>query len=217
MREVRRGADRFVTRSDAATTHHSFSYGAHYDPDNVRFGSLVAINAESVPAGSGYESHQHADVEIVTWVTRGVLRHRDSTGAGGDIAPGVAQRLSAGHGVEHTERNASDAEPLEFVQMMLVSDNAGEPEYAQAEVAPVPGELTPTVTVHAPAELFVVAFAGGETVEIPLSAGRLVHVTAGEVESDGTVLGRGDELRTDDDAPLLLTAAAPAQALVWLV
>src|SRR3954452_10402437 len=107
MREIRDAAGRFLTPGEGVSTRHSFSYGAHYDPDNVGFGPLIAINTETLEAGGGYDAHRHADVEIVTWVLEGALHHEDSTGHSGTITSGVAQRLSAGPGVEHTERNAS--------------------------------------------------------------------------------------------------------------
>lgn len=214
MREIRRGVDRYLTRGDGVSTRHSFSYGAHYDPDNVAFGPIIAINTERVDPGRGYDAHHHADVEIVTWVTAGVLRHRDSTGAGGDIEPGVAQRLSAGSGVEHTELNASDSEALEFVQMMLASEHDGEPAYEQRVVDLRAGELAPTVPVRAAAELFVATLAG-EPIEVPEAPRRLIHVTRGDVAVDGESLRPGDELRVDDGAPLVLTGTG--EALVWLL
>ncbi len=217
MRQIRPSSSRFVTRSEVGATWHSLSYGAHYDPDNVRFGPIQAINVEHVAPGQRYDSHRHADVEIVTWVLEGTLRHEDSTGHGGDIVPGVAQRLSAGTGVHHTEANASETAPLVFVQMMLISDHEAEPQYAQAEVPIMAGRLVPTVDVAAPAELFVVRFAGGEQVDIPPAARRLVHVTRGDVRVDDSVLVPGDELRTDDSDPLTLASAGPAEALVWLI
>ena len=80
MPEVRRADERFHTVGDGVQTWHSFSYGVHYDPDKIGFGPLMAINAEHVEPGRGYDVHHHADVEIVTWVLEGVLRHEDSTG-----------------------------------------------------------------------------------------------------------------------------------------
>jgi redox-sensitive bicupin YhaK (pirin superfamily) len=136
MREIRGADGRFLTSGVGVSTRHSFSYGAHYDPDNIGFGPLVAINTETLEPGGGYDSHRHADVEIVTWLLGGALEHEDSTGQRGTITPGIAQRLSAGTGVEHTERNASDTEELVFVQMMLVSDHEGEPSYLQVDVDP---------------------------------------------------------------------------------
>ena len=147
---MQRSADRFVTTTDDVTTRHSFSYGAHYDPDNIAFGPIIAINEEQVSPGAGYDAHHHADVEIVSWVLEGALSHEDTTGHRGIIEPGTAQRLSAGTGVQHAERNASRTEPLRFVQMMLASEHVDEPDYASVDVDPEPGVLTPTVPCTPP-------------------------------------------------------------------
>lgn len=216
MRELRRAEQRFRTDGEGTTTYHSFSYGAHYDPANLAFGPVIAINTEQLAPGAGYGEHRHADIEIVTWVLEGVLAHEDSTGAGGRVPPGLAQRLSAGAGVSHTERNASDTEGLTFVQMMLRSDNEDEPEYAQSEVASGLVGLYPTVDVHAPAQLRVAVLGAGDDLQLPEAPRTLLHVTRGTVRVGEELLGPGDELRTDE--PLgTLSADHPAEALVWLL
>ncbi|MFC5676177.1 pirin family protein [Aeromicrobium endophyticum] len=215
MPEIRRAGQRFHTVGDGVQTWHSFSYGAHYDPDQIGFGPVMAINTEHVEPGGGYDVHDHADVEIVTWVLEGVLRHEDSTGQSGDIRPGSAQRLSAGTGVRHSERNGSADEPLVFVQMMLRSDHDGPPEYAQTEVEQAPGVLVPTVTVHAPAELLAVRLEAGQRVAVPPSPRSLVIVTGGAVEVAGERLDLGDEARFTGAAGYELAADVPASALVW--
>ncbi len=216
MPDIRRAGDRFRTDGDGVSTWHSFSYGAHYDPDNIGFGPLIAINTERIDAGRGYELHHHADVEIVTWVLQGALQHQDGTGHRGTIRPGTAQRLSAGTGVQHSEQNASVDEPLVFVQMMLSSRYDAEPEYAQAEVDPQPGELTPTVAVHAGAELFVVRLEAGQSVSVPAAPRSLAHVTAGSIQLGGTTLTSGDEARLTDEGAYDLSAAGDGgEVLVW--
>lgn len=218
--DVQRSADRFVTETDDVTTRHSFSYGAHYDPDNIAFGPIIAINEESVRPGAGYDAHHHADVEIVTWVLDGALAHEDTTGHRGIIEPGTAQRLSAGTGVQHAERNASLIEPLRFVQMMLASEHLDESEYMSVDVDPEPGVLTPTVPVHAPAELFVLHLDAGQTVTVPGALRSLVHVTRGTIEIGGESLDAGDQARTSgtdgkEGSAYDLSAFAPADALIW--
>ncbi len=213
MRETRRAGQRFHTVGDGVETWHSFSYGAHYDPEQIRFGAVMAVNTEHVAPGRGYDHHDHADVEIVTWVLQGALRHEDSTGHGGIVRPGTAQRLSAGTGVQHSERNASDTEPLVFVQMMLVSDRDGAPEYVQVDVPDGEG-LVPAVEVHADAELGVARIGAGGSVVIPEAERVLVIVTRGVIEVDGERLGVGDELRTAGER-LEISADGSAEALVW--
>ncbi|MFI5429058.1 pirin family protein [Aeromicrobium sp. UC242_57] len=215
MPDVRRAADRFHTVGDGVETWHSFSYGVHYDPDRIGFGPIMAINAEHVAPGGGYDVHDHADVEIVTWVLDGVLRHEDSTGQAGEIRPGTAQRLSAGTGVRHSERNASPDEPLVFVQMMLRTDYDEAPEYRQVDVDHVPGVLTPTVAVHAPAELLAVTFDAGQVVTVPAAPRSLVIVTSGEVDVAGTRLAAGDEIRFTGEGEYDLSASSAASALIW--
>ena len=217
MPEVRRSSDRYVTETADVTTLHSFSYGAHYDPQNVGFGPLIAINEENVAPGAGYEPHRHADVEIVTWVLEGALDHEDTTGHRGTIRPGTAQRLSAGTGVQHAERNASPTEPLRFVQMMLASEHLDAPDYASVDVAPEAGVLTPAVPVSAPAELFVLHLDAGQSVTVPGAPRSLVHVTAGSIRLDGETLEAGDEARLTDGAAYDLSASGPADALIWQV
>jgi len=213
--DVRRAADRFVTEAGDKRTLHSFSYGIHYDADNVGFGALRAINVEQLAPGAGYEPHRHSDVEIVTWVLEGALRHTDSAGGGGVIRPGTAQRLSAGDGAEHSEVNASDTEPLTFVQMMLVSDRQGAPEYAGVDVDPTV-DWQPTVTVHAPAAMFVARPQPGRPITVPAAPRSLVHVTRGSALLGDTELRSGDEARLTDAGPYDLAVAAPgSEVLVW--
>jgi len=101
--EIRRGTGRFLTRSEGHFTRHSFSFGSHYDPDNVSFGPLVCHDDHRLKAGTGFEDHPHRDVEIVTWVLSGSLRHTDSEGHTAEVRPGEVQVLSAGSGVTHAE------------------------------------------------------------------------------------------------------------------
>ena len=128
--DVRRAADRFATDIDWLDSKHSFSFGHHYDPRNTHFGLLLVNNDDVVAPGTGFETHPHRDMEIVTWVLRGGLVHQDSQGHNGLIYPGLAQRMSAGTGILHSEKNDSwrltgdDAhtDPVHFVQMWVVPD-----------------------------------------------------------------------------------------------
>lgn len=214
--EFRTADARDRTVGAGTETWHSFSYGAHYDPDNIAFGPIIAINEERIAPGEGYDEHRHEDVEIVTWVLEGTLAHADSTGRAGDIGPGLAQRLSAGSGVTHAERNASDRESLRFVQMMLRSRNWDAPEYAQTPVPDGPG-LHETVPVNADATLFVARPTPERPIEVPGAAARLLHVTRGPVEVDGLPVETGGEVRTDDPDVFTITGATDTEVLVWFV
>jgi len=143
--EIRRADDRFRTDHDGITTFHSFSYGRHYDPDNVAFGPVIAVNEECVPPGGGYDMHFHSDGEIVTWVLEGALAHEDTTGAEGVLEPGALSWLDAVDGVRHAERNASETDPLRFLQIMLRADHAP----VNVEVVTTPTTVAGPALIHA--------------------------------------------------------------------
>src|SRR4051794_28760820 len=133
--DIRRAADRFHTDIGWLDSHHSFSFSNHYDPDNVGHGLLIVNNDDTVEAGTGFGTHPHRDMEIVTWVLSGELEHRDSEGNHGVIYPGLAQRMSAGSGIRHSEMNASATVDVHFVQMWVLPDTTGiAPGYEQRDV-----------------------------------------------------------------------------------
>ncbi len=105
--DVRRAEDRFVTDFGWLDSKHSFSFGHHHDHRNTHHGLLMVNNDDIVDAGTGFDTHPHRDMEIVTWVLHGSLVHQDSTGHNGVIYPGLAQRMSAGRGILHSEKNDS--------------------------------------------------------------------------------------------------------------
>ena len=218
--EVRRAADRFLTRADGRTTYHAFSFGAHYDPGNIGFGPLVALNDERLPAGTGYPEHPHRDTEIVTVVLEGALRHTDSSGRSGVLVPGEISRTSAGSGIVHAEVSASEV-PTRFVQTWLRPDEPGGPSsYAAAHIGRPTG-LAEVVGPHGVvgvgtrgARLFIGRLGPGQ-VELPDAP--LLHVC-----SAGAVVTLGDrELLPDDAARLTdeggrrLTVESPGLVLVW--
>ena len=142
--DVRRSGDRFATDIGWLDSKHSFSFGHHYDARNTHFGLLLVNNDDVVSPGSGFETHPHRDMEIVTWVLRGQLVHQDSQGHSGLIYPGLAQRMSAGTGILHSEKNDSwrltggdeHTDPVHFVQMWVLPDENGiRPGYEQLEIA----------------------------------------------------------------------------------
>jgi redox-sensitive bicupin YhaK (pirin superfamily) len=207
--DVRRADERFRTDRDGITTFHSFSYGAHYDAGNVGFGPIIAINEEQVPPAGGYETHHHADVEIVTWVLDGALAHEDTAGAHGVIRPGTLHWLTAGDGVQHAEHNASTEEPLRFIQTMLRSTWDGEPMYEDRVMGETPGELD--LAGRAPIDLTILRGKATLAVERPA----LVHVTAGTVGVGDVDLAEGDEARIHDRGPYDLSASETAGAMIW--
>ena len=126
--DVHRSGDRLKSRVSWLDSKHSFSFGQHYDPDNTHHGLLLVNNDDTVLAGTGFDTHPHKDMEIVTWVLRGSLVHQDSIGHTGVIYPGLAQRMSAGTGIMHSEKNDSwriggeqHSDPVHFIQMWVAT------------------------------------------------------------------------------------------------
>lgn len=141
--EVHRSESRFVTRTEWVTAYHSFSFGDHYDPDNTSFAALQAHNEDHVAPDGGYDMHRHRDTEIVTWVLSGSLVHRDSHTPAAVLRPGMVQRVGAGTGITHSERNDAWREldpgalrvPVQFVQMWVAPDRPGHrPHYEHHDV-----------------------------------------------------------------------------------
>ena len=122
--EIQRSGERMATRIDWLDSRHSFSFGGHYDPDNTHFGLLLVSNDDVIAPETGFSTHPHRDMEIVTWVLKGELEHKDSEGHIGLIHPGLAQRMSAGTGILHSEMNATKGGEVHLVQMWVVPDTA---------------------------------------------------------------------------------------------
>ncbi|SEN28984.1 hypothetical protein SAMN05216267_1003228 [Actinacidiphila rubida] len=230
--EVWRGDRRFRGGDGAGVeTSHAFSFGGHYDPENVAFGHLVACNEESLAPGAGFAEHPHRDTEIVTWVLDGTLEHRDDHGRTALLAAGDLQRLSAGTGVRHTERNAGP-QPLRFLQMWLRPDPFGGPPEYTAVTAPVPPgpglrllasgdpDACPPVRLRQPrAALYAGRPDGPDACALPDAVHRYVHVARGSVrlaDAEGeALLGPGDAARITGTAPVTASTAGPAEYLVW--
>ena len=132
MITLRKAGERFHTRAGWLDSRHTFSFGQHYDPNQVGFRALRVINDDTVQPAEGFGAHPHRDMEILTCVLSGALQHQDSTGGGGVIRPGDLQRMSAGTGVVHSEFNASEKEPVHFLQIWIVPERTGiAPGYEQ--------------------------------------------------------------------------------------
>ncbi|GHF34560.1 hypothetical protein GCM10010218_14660 [Streptomyces mashuensis] len=214
MTHVQRAAERFRGGDPDAgiETRHAFSFSGFYDPDNVRFGPLAACNEERLAGGAGFAEHVHRDVEIVTWVVEGELTHEDSTGHVVTVRPGDLQRLSAGAGVRHAERNAGST-PLRFVQMWLTpSEFGGDPSY---EVVRGIADGTPYALARAEAVLHVRRLRAGERTALPDAPWLYVHVVRGAVHLAGEVLREGDAARVTDAVGTAAEAVGPAELLAW--
>jgi quercetin 2,3-dioxygenase len=238
--DVRRARDRPATRLGWLDSKHSFSFGPHWDPDNTHHGLLLVNNDDVVLPGTGFETHPHRDMEIVTWVLTGSLVHQDSTGHSGVIYPGLAQRMSAGRGILHSEKNDSwrlqgggaHDEPVHFVQMWVLPDERGvDPGYEQLEIDDelLRGGLV-TVASGMPehegdtairirnrhAALHAARLRAGGDVELPEAPFLHLFVARGAVDLEGTgALGAGDAVRATRTGGQRLTADDDAEVLVW--
>lgn len=214
MISVQRAGDRFTGGDEEAgiKTLHAFSFGSFYDPDNLRFGPVLACNEERLAPGAGFDEHPHSHTEIVTWVVEGELTHRDSAGHATVVRAGDVQHLSAAAGVRHVERNDGEA-PLTFLQMWLAPLEAGgEPSYTT-----VPGiaDSTPYALPEAGAMLHVRRLAPDERTAVPDAARAYVHVVRGEVRLGEDQLAAGDAARITGRRGLEVVAVTPAEVLVW--
>ncbi|MGI5399301.1 pirin family protein [Streptomyces sp. CA-135486] len=215
MIDVRRSADRYRGGDPASGIEslHAFSFGRHYDPDNLRFGAILACNEERLEPGAGFDEHPHSHTEIVTWVVEGELTHRDSAGHATVVRPGDVQRLSSADGVRHVERNDADV-PLTFVQMWLAPlSPGGDPSYGIVHGI---ADSTPYALPEAGAMLHVRRLAPTERTAVPDAPAVYVHVVRGEVRLAEDELGPGDAARISDAQGVELAAATgPAEVLIW--
>jgi redox-sensitive bicupin YhaK (pirin superfamily) len=237
--DVRRAGMRSGTRLGWLDSKHSFSFGRHYDPANSHHGLLLVNNDDTVKPGTGFETHPHRDMEIVTWVLRGSLVHQDSEGHTGVIYPGLAQRMSAGTGILHSEKNdswrlagAEHTDPVHFVQMWVVPDETGiTPGYEQLEIDHelLAGGLV-AVASGMPehdgaaairirnryAALHAARLEAGQSVTLPDAPFLHLFVPRGAVTVEGTgPLGTGDAVRFTATGGQRVTATEPAEILLW--
>jgi quercetin 2,3-dioxygenase len=238
--DVRRAASRFRTRIDWLDSKHSFSFGSHYDPHNTHHGLLLVNNDDVVAPGTGFETHPHRDMEIVTWVLRGQLVHQDSEGHSGVIYPGLAQRMSAGTGILHSEKNdawrltggGEQHDPVHFVQMWVVPDEQGiSPGYEQLEIddALLRGGLVPVASgmpahegaaairiKNKYAALYAARLPAGGQVQLPDAPFVHLFLARGRVSLEGAgTLDEGDAVRLSGVGGQRVTAADAAEILVW--
>ncbi|MBV8862898.1 MAG: pirin family protein [Mycobacterium sp.] len=231
--QLRRAADRAVTKTAWLNSRHSFSFGDHYDPDNTHHGVLLVNNDDIVEPGSGFDTHQHRDMEIVTWVLDGSLAHRDSAGNSGLVYPGLAQRMSAGTGIFHSEKNDSTTQPARFVQMWVQPDESGiAPSYQQHEIGDdlLEGRLVTIasgmpghdagITIHnRSAGLHGARLRSGDRIELPAAPYLHLFVARGRVDlhcpSSETKLTEGDAARFIGSSGTRVVACEPSEILVW--
>lgn len=228
--EIRRKEDRFQTYAGWLQSRHSFSFANHYDPKNTHHGLLLVHNDDLVTPNTGFRTHPHQDMEIVTWVLDGELEHKDSEGNHGIIYPGLAQRMSAGTGIWHSEMNPNSHKAVHFIQMWVPPDTERiAPSYEQLDINGQlnKGRLVPIASGrghHAAisirqkgAVLWGGRLGSGEAVTVPDAPYVHVFVAQGSAQLEHAgVLNAGDEARLTGAGSRSLTAESHgAEILVW--
>jgi quercetin 2,3-dioxygenase len=230
MITVRMASERGLSQTDWLESHHTFSFADYADPGHMGFGRLRVINDDTVAPGRGFGRHPHRDMEILSYVLDGALEHGDSMGNGSVIRPGELQRMTAGTGVVHSERNASPQTPVHFLQIWIEPETRGlAPGYEQ-RAFPAEGTRNAlkliasrdgrdgSLTVHQDVSLYASRLEPGARVELPLVAGRRawVHVARGEAQVGGVGLAAGDGAAIEREVSVTVTGgAATAEVLVF--
>lgn len=210
-------------------TYHTFSFGDYFDPRNMGFRSLRVINEDWVQAGRGFPTHPHRDMEIITYIMEGALEHRDSMGTGSVIRPGEVQRMSAGTGVTHSERNPSDEEQVHLLQIWIMPDKRNYPPsyeqktYGDEEkrgrlrlIASLDGQQN-SVTIHQDARVYASLLEPGEQIVHRLESNRhaWVQVARGAVEINGEALRQSDGASISGEESLVITGNEPSEILLF--
>jgi redox-sensitive bicupin YhaK (pirin superfamily) len=229
MIELRRATERGHAQHGWLDSWHSFSFADYHDPAHMGYSALRVINEDRIQPGTGFGTHGHRDMEIVSYVLEGALAHKDSMGNGSAIVPGDVQRMSAGRGVQHSEFNHSKDGVTHFLQIWIEPNVRGIPpgyEQKHFDAASKRGRLrlvaSPdgadgSVTIHQDARLYVTLLDGAERVRHALAPGRkaYVHVARGALTVNGTPLGTGDALKASGVADIVLEKGEGAEALLF--
>ncbi|MCK9366053.1 MAG: pirin family protein [Metallibacterium scheffleri] len=225
----RPAAARGHTQTAWLDSRHTFSFGHYHDPAWMGRGALRVLNEDRVAPDAGFAEHHHANMEILTWVLQGALAHRDSTGASGVIRPGELQRMSAGHGIRHSEMNADARAPVHFLQIWIQPDRSNRaPSYAQQGYAPLQleadwkllaapaAETGVALPLHAAARVWAWRpSAGAQATRGLVAAQTWLQVARGAVRANGLALAAGDGLGLRDEAMLEVSAEADSELLLF--
>ena len=229
MLTVRKSQDRGHADHGWLHSFHSFSFAGYYDPRHMGFGNLRVINEDRIAPGTGFGTHGHRDMEIISYVLSGELAHKDSMGNVKGIPPGDVQRMSAGTGVMHSEFNHAAGQTTHFLQIWILPNQRGiAPSYEQKSFAEAekrgalrlvasPDGAQGSVTVHADAALYAGLFDGPEAVTQPLNPLRktYVHLVRGALRVNGQPLAAGDAALLESESSLALTDGQDAEVLVF--
>ena len=229
MLTLRKSEDRGLADHGWLKSFHSFSFAEYFDPQHMGWGNLRVINEDRIAPGTGFGTHGHRDMEIISYVLSGNLAHQDSMGNIKGIPPGDVQRMSAGSGVRHSEFNHAKGEQTHFLQIWIEPNVRGiPPSYEQKTVpesvkrgqlalvaAPEPGEHT--VKIHADARMYAGLFDGAEQATLTLDPQRkaYVFVVRGSLQANGQALTAGDAALLQAEHRLTLDQARDAEVLVF--
>lgn len=229
MLTLRRSAERGYADHGWLKSFHTFSFADYFDPSQMGFSNLRVINEDRIAPGTGFGTHGHRDMEIISYVLDGALAHRDSIGNGAAILPGEVQRMSAGRGILHSEFNHAQDQQTHFLQIWIQPSALGiTPGYEQKafttaerrgrfRLVASPDGRDGSVVLHADARLYVALIDGDERATLPLDPDRraYVHVARGSVELDGHALQAGDAARVESESSLALSGGRGAEVLVF--
>ena len=229
MITVRKSSDRGHFDFGWLDTHHTFSFGDYFDPGQVGFRSLRVLNEDRVAPGRGFGAHPHRDMEIITYVLDGAVEHADNTGSRGVIRPGIVQRMSAGSGIVHSERNESAKDPVHFLQVWITPDRVGVPARYEDRLFPLeqrrnrlallisPDGADGSLDIHQDAKLFSGLLDAGTRVDHSIAPGRhaWIQVARGQVTLNGVTLAQGDGAAVSQETGLAIEAISDAEVLVF--
>lgn len=226
---VRKANDRGHVQIDWLNSYHTFSFSSYQDPNWMGFRSLRVINDDIVAPASGFGTHGHRDMEIITYVLSGALEHKDSLGTGAVIYPGEVQRMTAGTGITHSEFNNSPSEAVHLLQIWIIPDTVGlTPSYEQKTFAAAEkqGKLRlvasrdgrdGSVTVHQDLNLYIGLLEGDEQISYQVEPSRSIwlHVAQGEINVDDRVLTAGDAIAYPGGSHLELSSSSNGEILLF--
>jgi redox-sensitive bicupin YhaK (pirin superfamily) len=229
MLELRKSEDRGHAKHGWLESYHTFSFAEYYDPKQMGFGPLRVINEDRIDPGTGFGTHAHRDMEIITYVLDGAIAHKDSMGNGSVIRPGDVQRMSAGTGVRHSEFNHANDMRTHFLQIWIEPNVTGiAPGYEEKnfDASQKRGKLRliasadgsdGSVMIHQDAKLYAGLFDGAEQASMALAPGRraYLHVARGEITVNGIALKAGDALKIADEAQIEITQGRQAEVLLF--
>ncbi len=229
MLTLRKAADRGHAQHGWLDSWHTFSFAEYHDPAHLGIGPLRVLNDDRIQPGTGFGTHPHRDMEIISYVLDGALGHRDSMGNGSVIVPGDVQRMSAGTGVMHSERNAAEDAATHFLQIWIVPRRRGQPPgYEQKHFSPAnkrgrlrliasPDGSEGSVTIDQDVRLHAALLDGAERATYPLADGRqaYLHVARGRVSVNGQALVEGDAVHLAATGELQVAEGKDAEILLF--